>query len=135
MSDFKALHGLRSTTHDGWLSCEELTESSFNTENSPVIPSQDVSSVHSCIFRHSQSNRNTVYNASSSLINQYKHNISVVNINNLWNLAAWFTTDRVFFPLRSLGRRSCVPDWLSFSCSFLARSKLWGLWETEKRRR
>lgn len=46
-----------------------------------------------------------------------------------------YNQSRAFFPLRSPERRSCVPDWLSFSCSFLARSKLWGSWETRKKRR
>ena len=48
--------------------------------------------------------------------------------------ALWFTTSllspprslSLSPPLRSPGRRSCVPDWLSSCCSSLARSTLWG---------
>lgn len=40
------------------------------------------------------------------------------------------------FPIfRSSGRRSSAPDWLNFCCSFLAPSKLRGLWEKENMKR
>lgn len=71
-----------------------------------------------------------------SVINQGRLSILVVHKKTTCGFSILvYDQSRVFFPLRSRERRSCVPDWLSFSCSFLARSKLKGLWETRKRRR
>lgn len=76
-----------------------------------------------------------MFRITSSVVIQDRLRVSVVHKQLVDFCMLVYNQSRAFFPLRSPERRSCVPDWLSFSCSFLARSKLWGSWETRKRRR
>lgn len=119
--------------------CVKLMKCSFNRENKHLIHTWH-QLTHSCVFQSSQSDRSTGCAVSCSLISPDALSDLHVHVNKIKKTTCGFNSllynqSLDFFPVRSPERRSCAPDWLSFSCSFLARSRLLGSQETEIRRR